>query len=95
VELPEIAAIIAIAQFGAKVISHVKKLRKSKAAPRKRKAVPRKPKQTKDEELVTKLLTDPVKAVKEMGAEYVVKNRKRISKGIEKRVTEEIERFRF
>jgi len=96
VVLPEIAAVIAIAQFGAKLLSYVKKIRtKPKAAPRKRKSVPRKPKQTKEQELITKLLTDPEKAIKEIGAEYVVKNRTRIMKGIEKRVVEKIEEIRF
>jgi len=34
-------------------------------------------------------LTNPEMAMKEMGAEYLVKNRKRIIRNIEKRVVEE------
>jgi len=87
VVLPEVAAVLAIAQFGNTVLSFVrKKIKKSKTAPRK-------PKQTKEQELVTKLLTDPEKALKEIGAEYLVKNRKRIMKGIEKRISDEIDRI--
>ena len=55
----------------------------------KRKTVPRRHKQTKEEELITKLLTNPEMAIKEMGAEYLVKNRKRIIRNIENRVVEE------
>jgi len=89
--LPEIAALISIADFSARLVSLLKRKKKTKrkAVPRKRKAVPRNPKQTKEEELITKLLTNPEKAIKEMGAEYVVKNRKRIMRSIEKRVVDE------
>ena len=81
--LPEITSIITIADFGARIVSLLKKKKK------KRKTVSRKRKQTKEEELVTKLLTNPEMAIKEMGAEYLVKNRKRIIRNIEKRVVEE------
>jgi len=83
VSLPEIASIITIADFGARIVSHLKKKKK------KRKTVSRKRKQTKEEELITKLLTNPERAIKEMGAEYLVKNRKRIIRNIEKRVVDE------
>ena len=83
--LPEIASIITIADFGARIVSRLKRKKKKK----RRKAVPRRRKQTKEEELITKLLTNPERAIKEMGAEYLVKNRKRIIRNIEKRVVEE------
>lgn len=81
--LPEITSIITIADFCARIVSLLKKKKK------RRKAVPRQRKQTKEEALITKLLIDPEMAIKEMGAEYVVKNRKRILKNLEKRVVEE------
>ena len=81
--LPEIASIFVISESVARIISHLKKKKK------KRKTVSRKRKQTKEEELITKLLTNPESALKEMGAEYLVKNRKRIIKNIEKRVVDE------
>lgn len=81
--LAEIASIITIADFSSKLISHLRKKKK------KRKTVPRQRKQTKEEELIMKLLTKPEEAIKEMGAEYLVKNRKRIIRNIEKRVVEE------
>lgn len=81
--LAEIASIIAIADFSSKLISRLRKKKK------KRKTVPRRYKQTKEEELIMKLLTNPEMAIKEMGAEYLVKNRKRIIRNIEKRVVEE------
>jgi len=81
--LAEIASIITIANFSSKLISRLRKKKK------KRKTVPRQHKQTKEEELIMKLLTKPEEAIKEMGAEYLVKNRKRIIRNIEKRVVEE------
>lgn len=81
--LAEIASIITIADFSSKLISRLRKKKK------KRKTVPRRYKQTKEEELIMKLLTNPEMAIKEMGAEYLVKNRKRIIRNIEKRVVEE------
>ncbi len=81
--LAEIASIITIANFSSKLISRLRKKKK------KRKTVPRQHKQTKEEEMIKKLLTNPTQAVKEMGAEYVVKNRKRIIRNIEERVVEE------
>ena len=81
--LSDVASIITISESLGKLILRLrKKKKKSKTAPRKRK-------QTKEEELITKLLTNPTQAVKEMGAEYVVKNRKRIIRNILKRVTDE------
>ena len=84
--LPEIASMFAIADSVARIISHLKKKKKTK-----RKAVRRKRKQTKEQELITKLLTNPEGALKEIGAEYLVKNRKRIIKSIEKSVVEEFD----
>jgi len=81
--LAEIASIITIAEFCSKLISRLRKKKK------KRKTVPRRHKQTKEKELITKLLANPERAIKEMGAEYLVKNRKRIIRNIEKRVVEE------
>ncbi len=80
--LPEIASIITIADFGARIVSRLRKKKK-------RMAVRRRSKQTKEEELITKLLTNPELAIKEMGTEYLVKNRKRIIRNIENRVVEE------
>jgi len=40
--------------------------------------------------MIKKLLTDPTQAVKEMGAEYVVKNRKKIIRNIMKYVSDEL-----
>jgi len=81
--LAEIASIITIADFSSKLILRLRKKKK------KRKTVPRQHKQTKEEVLIKKLLTNPEDAIKEMGAEYLVKNRKRIIRNIEKRVVEE------
>ena len=81
--LPEIASIFTVADSVARLISHLKKKKK------KRKTVSRKRKQTKEEELITKLLTNPEMALKEIGAEYLVKNRKRIIRNIGKRVVDE------
>lgn len=86
--IAEIASIITIAKYTAQVISWIKnKKKKQKSVPRK--TVRRKPKQTKDEELIAKFLKNPEDAIKEIGAEYVVKNRKKIIKGITKRLTDE------
>lgn len=71
-----VASIVYLAECTRKLIS---RLRKKKV---KRKIKPRKRKQTKDEELINDLLTNPTLAVKKMGAEYVVKNRKKIIRGI-------------
>jgi len=81
--LAEIASIITIVEFCNKLITRLRKKKK------KRKTVPRRHKQTKEDELITKLLTNPEMAIKEMGAEYLVKNRKRIIRDIEKRVVDE------
>ena len=81
--LPEIASIITIADFSGRIVSYLKKKKK------KRKTVSPKRKQTKEQELITKLLTNPEGALKEMGAEYLVKNHKRIIRNIEKRVVDE------
>ena len=81
--LPEIVSIFTVADSVARLISHLKKKKK------KRKTVSRKRKQTKEEELITKLLTNPEMALKEIGAEYLVKNRKRIIRNIVKRVVDE------
>lgn len=81
--LAEIASIITIADFSSKLISRLRKKKK------KRKTVPKRYKQTKEEKLIMKLLTNPEMAIKEMGAEYLVKNRKRIIRNIEKRVVKE------
>ena len=86
--IAEIASIITIATSSAKLISWVKN-KKKKKKPVPRKTIRRKPKQTKDEELIAKFLKNPEAAIKEMGAEYVVKNRKKIIKGITKRLTDE------
>lgn len=83
--LAEVASIIAIAEFCSKLISRLRKKKKKK-----RKTVPRLHKQTKEEEMIKKLLTDPTQAVKEMGAEYVVKNRKKIIRNIVKYVSDEL-----
>ena len=81
--IAEIASIIAIAEFGAKVISRLKTKTK------KHKVVRHRTKQTKDEQLIAKLLTNPELAIKEMGAEYLVKNRKKIIKNIGNRIVNE------
>jgi len=86
--LPEIASIITIADFSAKVISRIKSKKKKRKVIH-RKMVNRKPKKTKEEELIAKLLTNPEMAIKEIGAEYLVTNRKRIIKNIEKRIVDE------
>ena len=81
--LPEIASIITIVDFASRLTSRLKRKKKRS------KTVRRRRKQTKEEELITKLLTNPEQAIKEMGAEYVMKNRKRIIRNIEKRLIEE------
>ena len=81
--LAEIASIITIAEFASKLISRLKTKKKKTRVTRP------KIKQTKDEELIGKLLTNPEMALKEIGAEYLVKNRKKIMKGIEKRIVDE------
>ena len=83
--LEEITSIITIADFSGRLIA---RLRKKKV--KKTKRLPQRRKQTKDEELIAKLLTNPEQAIKEIGAEYVVKNRKRIVRNIEKYVTDEL-----
>lgn len=86
--LSELASLITIVNFGAKIISQLKnKKKKRKTVPRK--TVNRKLKQTKDQEWISKLLTNPEMAIKEMGAEYVVKNREKIIKNIVKRIVDE------
>ena len=75
-DIPTVASIVYLAEYTRGVIS---RLRKKKT---KRKTKPRKRKQTKDEELIIDLLTNPTLAVKKMGAEYIVKNRKKIIRGI-------------
>lgn len=71
-----VASIVYLAECSGRLILRIRKKKiKTKSKPRKRK-------QTKDEILITKLLTDPEQAIKEMGAEYVVKNRKKIIRGI-------------
>ena len=88
--LPEIASIITIADFSGRIVSYLKKKKKKrKTVSPKRKTVSPKRKQTKEQELITKLLTNPEGALKEIGAEYLVKNRKRIIRNIEKRVVDE------
>lgn len=82
--LSDVASILTIAEFCNRLISRLrKKKKKSKTAPRQHK-------QTKEEEMIMKLLTNPTQAIKEMGAEYIVKNRKRIIRNIEKRVIDEL-----
>ena len=88
IAIAEISFIITLATQTAKLISWIKnKKKKQKSVPRK--TVRRKPKQTKDEELIVKFLKNPEDAIKEIGAEYVVKHRKKIIKGITKRLTDE------
>jgi hypothetical protein len=84
--LAEITAIIEIATFGGRIVSHLRKKKKSKS-----KTVIRSRKQTKEEKLIAKLVANPEQAIKEIGAEYLVKNRKRIIRKIEKYVTNELE----
>lgn len=84
--LAEIASIITIANFSSKLLSQLKK---KKPKNQKRKTVNRRKKQSKEDEMIKKLLADPTQAVKEIGAEYVVQNRKRIIKNIEKCVVDE------
>jgi len=73
-----VASIVYLSECTGRLISRLRKKKtKSKTKPR-----PRKRKQSKDEILITKLLTNPEQAIKEMGAEYVVKNRKKIIRGI-------------
>jgi hypothetical protein len=67
-----VASIVYLAECTRRLIS---RLRKNKTKP---KTKPRKRKQTKDEELINDLLTNPELAIKKISAEYVVKNRKKI-----------------
>jgi len=71
-----VASIVYLAECSGRLISRIRKKKK------KLKTKPRKYKQTKDEELINDLLTNPTLAIKKMGAEYVVKNRKKIIRGI-------------
>lgn len=75
-----VASIVYLAECSSRLISRIRK-KKTKSKPRKRK-------QNKDEILITKLLSNPEQAIKEMGAEYVVKNRKKIIRGIVNSVIE-------
>jgi len=68
------------------MISRIMKKKKKKSKTRHRQR-----KQTKEQELINKLLTNPEQAIKEMGAEYAVKNRKRIIRKIENYVVEQLE----
>lgn len=83
--ITEIASLIEIADFGRRLITHFRKKRKKQV-----RRLPKRRKQTKDEELILKLLTNPQQAVKEIGAEYLIENRKRIMRNIEKYVADEL-----
>ncbi|MBI3640014.1 MAG: hypothetical protein HY223_06840 [Thaumarchaeota archaeon] len=78
-----VASIVYLAEYTRTLIS---RLRKKKIKP---KTKSRKRKQTKDEELINDLLTNPELAIKKIGAEYVVKNRKKIIRGIVNSVIDE------
>jgi len=82
--LSDVASVLSIAEFGARLISHLRKKKK------KSKTVPRRRIQTKEKEMIQKLLTNPEQAIKEMGAEYVVKNRKRLIRKIENYIADEL-----
>jgi len=82
--LSDVASIMYIAEFSSRLISRLRKKKK------KSKTIRRKRKQTKDEELINDLLTNPELAIKKMGAEYVVKNRKKIIRGIVNSVVGEV-----
>jgi|CXWL01.1.fsa_nt_gi hypothetical protein len=84
--LPEIVSIVTIADFSERMISRLMKKKKKKSKTR-----PRQRKQTREQELISKLLINPEQAIKEMGAEYVVKNRKRIIRKIEDYVVDQLE----
>ena len=86
--IAEISFIITLATSTAKLISWIRN-KKKKQKSVSHKTVRRKPKQTKNEELIAKFLKNPEAAIKEMGVEYVVKNRNKIIKGITKRLTDE------
>jgi len=82
--LSDVSSVLSIAEFGARIISQLrKKKQKSKIKPRKRK-------QTKEEELINGLLTNPENTIKKIGAEYLVKNRQRLIRKIEKKVLDEL-----
>ena len=85
--LSEAASLLTIAKFAHSVYA---RLRRKKP---KRKSRTRKPRTktraalavrtpTKEEELATELVTNPGSAIKKMTAEYIVKNRNKIIKGI-------------
>ena len=78
-----VASIVYLAECTRKLVLRIRKKKK------KSQTKPRKPKQTKDEELINDLLKDPTLAVKKMGAEYIVKNRKKIIRGIVNYVVDE------
>jgi len=97
--LPDIAAGLNIFEFARKLYVRLKKRRKKSKRPRKttKGGVSRKqitalaqPRRlSKDEELAQKLLTNPSQALKEMTAEYLVKNRRRIIRDIEDYLVDE------
>ena len=85
--LSDITSILSFGEFCGRLILEIKKRKKkSKTKPR-----PRLRKQTKEEELINYLLTHkPEDSLKKLGAEYLVKNRNRLLRKIEKKVLEEL-----
>jgi hypothetical protein len=84
------ASVLTVANFARDLISRIRKKKKKKRATRKRHLakLAQPPRLTKDEELAQQLLTNPNEALKKIAAEYLVKNRNRIVRNIEKAVVE-------
>ena len=87
--LPDVAAVLSIAEFAGRIISRFKK-KKKKLKTKPRKTKPRLPKPTKEEAMIEKLMKNPEEAIKEIGSEYIVKNRKRLIRKIENYVDDQI-----
>ena len=85
--LSDIPSILRLGEFCGRLILEIKKRKKkSKTKPR-----PRKRKQTKEEELINYLLTHKAEdSLKKLSAEYLVKNRQRLIRKIEKKVLDEL-----
>jgi hypothetical protein len=75
--LSDAAALLEIGKFAHNLYSRITGKKKSKKRMRRR---PRKP--NKDKELAKKLIENPSEALKEMTAEYIVKNRKRLIRNV-------------
>lgn len=92
--LSDAASIITIAEAFQRVLARLRNERKTTkkwGRGRRRKQPPQTDSQKRDIELTRKLLENPIDAIKEMGTEYVVSNRRRILRKLEDYMLQEIQ----